>query len=72
MTKHIPLKFDYSNALIPEYGISEEMIQGIAAELTAAQQEVLKTDLELWGSGAAVPAKNNRWTLDFTSCRSGF
>ena len=59
MTKHTPLKFDYSNALIPEYGISEEMIQGIAADLTAAQQEVLKTDLELWGSGGTVPTEKH-------------
>jgi len=54
MTKHTPLKFDYANALIPEYGISEEMIQGIAEQLIAARQEVVKTDLELWGSGADV------------------
>ena len=56
MIKHTPLKFDYSNALIPEYGISEEMIRGIADKLTSVRQEVLKTDLELWDSGAEVPA----------------
>ena len=47
MTKVIPLKFDYANSLIPDYGISEEMIQGISEPLIAAQQEVLRTDLEL-------------------------
>ena len=57
MTKHTPLKFDYSNALIPEYGISEDMIQGISESLIAAQQEVLKTDLELWASGETVPTE---------------
>ena len=55
MLKIEPLKFDYSNALIPEHGISEEMIAGVADNLKAAQQEVLKTDLELWGSGGDVP-----------------
>jgi len=55
MSKHTPLKFDYSNTLIPEYGISDQMIQGIADKLTAAQQEVLKTDLELWDCSAEIP-----------------
>jgi glucose-6-phosphate isomerase len=57
MLKIDPIKFDYSNALIPEHGISEEMIAGIADRLKAAQAEVLKTDLELWASGAEVPAE---------------
>ena len=57
MTRHTPLRFDYANALIPDYGISEEMIEGISESLVAAQQEVLKTDLELWGSGGIVPAE---------------
>ena len=55
MSKHTALKFDYANALIPEYGISEEMIQSISEPLIAAQQEVLKTDFELWSSDASVP-----------------
>ena len=57
MTRHIPLQFDYANALIPEHGISEEMIRGISVSLIAAQQEVLKTDLELWSSGASIPTE---------------
>ena len=57
MTKVIPLKFDYANSLIPDYGISEEMIQGISEPLIAAQQEVLRTDLVLWSSGKNVPAE---------------
>jgi len=65
MTKHTPLKFDYSNALIPEYGISEEMIQGIADKLAAVQQEVLKTDLELWDSGAEVPTDKQPFDAGF-------
>ena len=57
MTKLTPLRFDYANALIPEYGISEPMIEGISESLIGVQQEVLKTDLELWSSGAEVPAE---------------
>ena len=57
MTKLPTLKFDYANSLIPEHGISEEMIREISEPLIAAQQEVLKTDLELWSSGSSVPAE---------------
>ena len=57
MAKLTPIKFDYANSLIPEHGISEEMIQGISESLIAAQQHVLKTDLELWSSGATVPTE---------------
>lgn len=57
MLKIDPIKFDYSNALIAEHGISEEMIAGIGDRLKAAQTEVLKTDLQMWGSGEDAPAE---------------
>jgi glucose-6-phosphate isomerase len=53
VTKIVPLKFDYSNAIVPEFGISEEMICGIQDKLDAAKQEVLD-DVQSFAIGGDV------------------
>ncbi|MEL7498814.1 MAG: glucose-6-phosphate isomerase [Planctomycetota bacterium] len=55
MPKTKPITFDYSNALIPEFGISQEMIDGLADTLQGARNEMLQTDLQLFSSGEDVP-----------------
>lgn len=55
MAKIKPITFDYSNALIPNHGISTEMIDGLANDLKRAQAEVLQEDLSLYAAAADIP-----------------
>lgn len=55
MAKIKPITFDYSNALIPNHGISTEMIEGLANDLKQAQAEVLQEDLSLYAAATDIP-----------------
>ncbi|MEC8592662.1 MAG: hypothetical protein VXZ15_13965, partial [Planctomycetota bacterium] len=54
--KHMSLiHFDYSNALIPQYGITQEGLDRLEEGLSASRQEVLD-DVQLFHSGS-TPAE---------------
>jgi glucose-6-phosphate isomerase len=55
MAKIKPITFDYSGSLLPKNGITQQQIDAMKPELNAARDEMLKTDLEMWESGASVP-----------------
>lgn len=54
MAKPKPITFSYDGALIPENGITEEQIAGLAPQLEAARSEVCQIDLQLFASGGEV------------------
>ena len=55
MSKIKSIKFEYEGALIPEHGITQAQIQDLVPQLESARDEVLRVDLELFGSGGDVP-----------------
>ncbi len=55
MAKIKPLTFDFDGALIPEHGITQSQLDQLKPNLESARDEV-HADLELYGSGASVPA----------------
>lgn len=55
MAKIKPISFDYSGALLPKNGITQEQIDTLKPSLISARDEMLKTDLEMFDSGASVP-----------------
>lgn len=52
-----PIKFDYSGALVPQHGITQAQLDALAPQLLAAQDEVLKVDLNEYASGENIPAE---------------
>lgn len=50
-----PISFNYDGALISEHGITQEQIEQLTAQLEAARDEVLQTDLPLYAAGGEVP-----------------
>ena len=57
MPKIKPITFDYSGSLIAKNGITQQQIDALKPDLIAARDEMLKTDLEMYDAGAAVPEK---------------
>lgn len=51
------LKYDYTNALIPDYGISQSDIDGIATKLNDARNEIFNVDIPLFENGGTVPTE---------------
>ena len=56
MARIKPITFDYSGSLLPRNGITQKQIDTLKPALIAARDEMLKTDLEMYDSGAPVPS----------------
>lgn len=56
MSKIKPISFDYSNAMLPEHGVTEAMLEQVKQSLSDARHEMLHADLPLFASGGEVPA----------------
>ncbi len=50
-----PLKFDYSGALNPEWGVTGEQVEGLSGRLESIRDSIFDVDLPLYQGGAAIP-----------------
>jgi len=57
LVKIKPISFNYDGSLIPENGITQAQIEALAPKLKAAQNEVIQTDLQQYGSGENIPTE---------------
>lgn len=57
MANRKPIRFDYSNAMIPQHGLTQEMLDQLTPALDAAKTVMLGEDLEQFASGEAPESK---------------
>ncbi|MEM9943022.1 MAG: glucose-6-phosphate isomerase [Planctomycetota bacterium] len=50
-----PVRFEFQGAVIPEYGIDEGDLNGVAAQLESAREEMLQIDLSLFVGKGQIP-----------------
>ena len=52
-----PLRFDYSGALGPQYGIEQKEIDGLLPKLAAIRDEIMSTELEMLAKKIPTPSE---------------